>query len=69
MKMYTVRIKCENDAFGDNDEDQLNFEVGRILKVLGQNVQDGGRELKVLRDHNGNDIGEAGFVGAERRKA
>jgi len=61
--IYAVKIDTANAAF---EETGALFEVGRILRALGQELQNGGGDMKVIKDHNGNTVGEAGFVGEKR---
>jgi len=53
--MYNVTIETENSAFGDDS----NFEVSRILRRLADDVESMGLCEYVLRDINGNRVGNA----------
>ena len=54
--MYNVTIETENAAFEGDDKCD---EVARILRRLAQNVENMGLCEYVLRDINGNRVGNA----------
>ena len=53
--MYNITIETENAAFGENPK----FEVARILLRLANDVQAMGLTEFVLKDVNGNTVGNA----------
>lgn len=55
--MYTVTIKTDNAAF----EDDMGYEIARILRQLADRVERGEEGDIILRDVNGNRVGMAGF--------
>ena len=66
MSRYVVDIRLGNDAF----EPSEGAEVGRILRVLGENVEAYGIQTPhKLMDFNGNCVGEAAIVGTRKRRA
>lgn len=64
--IFTVRINCDNAAFGNDVEDmpseQCHYEVADILRTLSVWVDEAdGRQAFALRDSNGNTVGHAAF--------
>ena len=64
--IFTVRIHCDNAAFGNDVADvvseQCHYEVADILRQLTQWLDTGdGRKSFALRDSNGNTVGVASF--------
>lgn len=57
-KQFTLTIECDNAAF----EDDLEYEVSRILAHVGRQVEDGYNQIYLL-DSNGNRCGFAQFTG------
>ena len=57
MRKLTLTINMSNAAFDDGNE---HFEVARILAVAASGIQEAGAvpEHAVLRDLNGNTVGE-----------
>lgn len=55
---FTVKIDCDNSAFGETPE----YEVARLLRDLAEHVVNG-TTAKRLYDSNGNEVGEAKFTG------
>lgn len=51
---FTLEINCNNAAF----EDGATFEIARILRELADDL-DAGHSTTVLRDANGNRVGQA----------
>ncbi len=56
--MYNITIETENAAFGETGE-LTGFEVARILHRLADDVKNMGLCEYVLRDINGNRVGNA----------
>lgn len=54
---YQVTISTDNAAFDDGE----SIETARILRRLAGDVETMGLCQYVLRDINGNQVGEAGF--------
>lgn len=50
-----IEFSTANAAFNDDDGD-FDYEVGRILKELGQDIENGLRPKKIV-DINGNSVG------------
>ena len=73
--IFTVRIHCDNAAFGNDVKDvpseQCRYEVADILRQLTQWLDTGARyrgrtqvvRSFALRDSNGNTVGHAAFKG------
>ncbi len=56
MAKFTLKLKCDNAAFTDDEPMQ---EIGRILAVLGASMRnDLAEPTGKLRDVNGNTVGE-----------
>ncbi len=59
---FTLEIDCSNAAFTDDGE-SCEHEVARILDDLSHRIYRGERfDCVVLRDINGNKVGEARFT-------
>lgn len=56
MKKFELSIVTTNSAFEDAGP---NYEVARILRELADKVEEGGQNVFLIRDHNGNSIGMA----------
>ena len=54
-KSFTLMIRCDNDAFGDN-VDEAEGEVARILTVVESQILNDVRSGGIL-DLNGNTVG------------
>lgn len=59
MKM-TVKVKMSNSAFGDDDFEAAQ-ELARILREAADKLERNGLEHVILRDVNGNKVGEVSF--------
>ena len=59
MSSFTLRIKCENAAFRDDDFDKAH-EVARILREIASDLVNGQDRGPAL-DANGNTVGRWGF--------
>ena len=60
MSKFIIEIETDNAAFED---DNLSYEVGRVLWELSNHLKEvGDFEKKKLFDYNGNHIGFAQFV-------
>jgi hypothetical protein len=53
---FKLSIDCDNDAFED-----CNTELSRILRELADKL-DNGVTQAILRDYNGNTVGQAEFI-------
>lgn len=60
-RTYSIDIVVENEAFIEDE----GAEVSRILKVLCAKIEMNGLGYFVLRDSNGNTVGDAGLIGGE----
>jgi hypothetical protein len=58
---FNVHFECDNAAF----DDAPRYEISRILKELAERIEDGGDWTGVIRDVNGNRIGEFELTGEE----
>lgn len=56
---FTITIDCSNDAFSDNE---VNAEVLSILAQLNDDNMPICGDSVLLRDSNGNTVGQAKFV-------
>lgn len=56
--VFTLRIKTDNAAFGD----EPHYELARILAELASKVGEGATEGRI-RDENGNHVGEFKLTG------
>jgi hypothetical protein len=59
---FKVHFDCDNDAFQDGNRD---LEIARILRVIANYVENMGQTEGVVRDLNGNKIGEYYFLPGE----
>lgn len=64
--MLQIKIRTKDDAFcngnGDNNPDDVDMEVSRILAELADRIELGyfpSNESVILRDYNGNECGIA----------
>lgn len=59
MADITITINTDNAAFGDDDQWSRSEEVARILRKLATDIEiEENVDFKVLRDSNGNQVGE-----------
>ena len=61
--MFELEFDCGNAAFGGDD---LQFEVARILKKVGTQIENG-QDFGTIHDINGNKIG-SWYLGVEREE-
>jgi hypothetical protein len=70
--MIKVTMNTDNAAFDGDNANSASFEVGRILRRLGKQIQEGyfpGRinaNTIALLDNNGQTVGEVRFTGKDR---
>ncbi len=58
-----LHIKCNNDAFYNEENQEPEPEVVRILRKLADSIEANGIEdaTHILKDINGNKVGEFGY--------
>lgn len=52
--MFRMKFRTDNAAFDDDS----SVEVARILRAISRQIEQGGEQGGVVRDVNGNTIGE-----------
>lgn len=58
MSTFTIKFRCDNAAFGDQDQ-----EIVRILRDIIYRIEGGDSydKQQTIRDINGNDVGRFGI--------
>lgn len=63
MSTFTVKIDCDNAAFGDSDFERSQ-ELGRLLRKIAaqvENEQEGFFSWANIYDANGNEVGRFAY--------